>query len=102
MTEHIKYASDGKIIYYLSIMLKICIKVGVIPKCLSSELLIPVLKKSTLDPQLPQNYRPITISSTLSKLMELYILDMSGIREFSDLQFVIPGRGTSMASSFIG
>ena len=47
----------------------------------------------------PSNYRPVTVSSTLSKLLELYILDISGQFEFSDLQFgFVPGRSTNMAA----
>jgi len=41
-----------------------------------------------------------TVSCTLSKLLELYILDVSGYQEFSDLQFgFVAGRGTNMATS---
>ena len=41
----------------------------------------------------------MTVSSTLSKLLELYILDVSGQFEFSDLQFgFVPGRSTNMAA----
>lgn len=36
----------------------------------------------------------------MSKILELYILDVSGYHEFSDLQFgFVAGRGTNMASS---
>jgi len=63
-------------------------------------LLVPLLKKPTLYPTLPQQYRPVTVSYTLSKLLELYILDVSGYHEFSDLQFgFVVGRGTNMATS---
>ena len=99
-TEHLKYAMNSKIINYLSELLSICIKFGIVPECFNTGLLIPILKKSTLDPQIPKNYRPITISSTFSKILELYILDVSSRHEFSDLQFgFIAGRGTNMAAS---
>lgn len=91
---------NSKIINYLSELLSICIKFGIVPECFNTGLLIPILKKSTLDPQIPKNYRPITISSTFSKILELYILDVSSRHEFSDLQFgFIAGRGTNMAAS---
>ena len=48
------------------------------------------------------NYRPVTISSTLSKLLEVYILEVCGHHDFSDLQFgFITGRGTNMAVSLV-
>ena len=55
-----------------------------------------------MDPSVPNNYRPVTISSTLSKLLEVYILEVCGHHDFSDLQFgFITGRGTNMAVSLV-
>ena len=63
-------------------------------------LLIPLLKKPTSDPTVPKNYRPIVVSTTFSKLLEIHILSMCGEHEFHDLQFGFVGsRGTSMAVS---
>ena len=44
---------------------------------------MPVLKKSSLNPNLPENYRPITVSSVMSKILELLIIpdaDISGLQ----------------------
>ena len=60
-------------------MFTICIKYGIVPTSFSHGLLIPILKKTTLDPTIAKNYRPITISNTLSKILELYILADLGI-----------------------
>ena len=55
-----------------------------------------------MDPSVPNNYRLVTISSTLSKLLEVYILEVCGHHDFSDLQFgFITGRGTNMAVSLV-
>jgi len=82
----------------LSLMFTLCIRFGIVPSSFGKGLLIPLLKKPTLDPSIPGHYRPVTISSTLSKLPELYILDVVGLHEFSELQFgFIPDRGTQMA-----
>jgi len=62
-------------------MLSLCHNYGIIPNALSQGLLVPLLKKPTLDPTLPQHSRPVTVSCTLSKLLELYILDVSGYHE---------------------
>ena len=37
-------------------------------------MIVPVLKKPTLDPGNPEKYRPITMSSVFDKLFELLIL----------------------------
>ena len=62
-------------------MFSLCLKYGIIPNALSQGLLVPLRKKPTLDPTLPQHSRPVTESCTLSKLLELYILDVSGYHE---------------------
>ena len=59
-----------------------------------------MLKKTNIDPTNPKNYRPIVISTTFSKLLEIHILQESGEHEFHDLQFgFIGNRGTSMAAA---
>jgi len=85
-------------------MSSLCPKYGIVPNAFSQGLLVPLLKKSNLDPTLPQHYRPVTVSCTLSKFLELYIdmglLNVSGYHEFGDLQFgFVAGRSTNMATS---
>ena len=100
MTEHFRYAMGTQIVPFLSNLFTLCIKFGIVPTSFSKGLLIPLLKKPTLDPTDAKHYRPVTISSTLSKILELYILDRSDHYELSDLQFgFIAGRGTQMASA---
>jgi len=100
MAEHLKHALNSTIIRHVSVMSSLCLKYGIVPNALSQGLLIPLLKKPTLDSTLPQHYRPVTVSCTLSKLLELYILDVSGYHEFNDLQFgFVAPRGTNMATS---
>ena len=47
---------------------------GVFPTDLKSAVLIPLLKKPGLDPELYGNYRPISLLSFLSKLLERVVL----------------------------
>ena len=47
---------------------------NVVPIVFNTGVMVPVLKKPTLNPNDPSNYRPITISSVFSKLLELIIL----------------------------
>ena len=44
------------------------------PKILNTGVMIPILKKRTSNPNIASNYRPITVSSVFSKLLELIIL----------------------------
>ena len=70
-----------------------------VPSFLKTGIIIPILKKSTLDPNVPNNYRPITLSSTHGKLIEFLILpqDTAHSNQFGYRE----GRGTSMACTFI-
>ena len=98
--EHLKFAVGTKVIKVLCSMLTICIRFGIVPDSFAKGLLIPLLKKSNIDPSLPKNYRPIVISTTFSKLLELIILDHCSGHEFSDLQFgFVSNRGTTMAAA---
>ena len=74
-SELLKFAKDSSLALHLSVVYALCFRFGVVPGSFCSGLLIPVLKNSNLDPALPTNYRPITISVTFSKIMEYYILD---------------------------
>ena len=61
---------------------------------------MPILKKPTLDPSVAKNYRPVIVSNILSKITELYIVDVASNFRFNDFQFgFIEGRGTSTAIS---
>ena len=55
-----------------------------VPGSFTNGLLIPIPKKSGCDTSVPKNWRPIIISTTLSKLMEMYILEESSGHIFSD------------------
>ena len=65
---------------------------------------VPLLKNSQLDRNCLDNYRPISITTCASKLLELLILDElhSSFRPH-DLQFgLILKRGTTEASLLVG
>ena len=98
--EHLKLASETKVISAVCNILTLCIQFGIVADSFTQGLLIPLLKKTNIDPTNPKNYRPIVISTTFSKLLEIHILQESGEHEFHDLQFgFIGNRGTSMAAA---
>ena len=97
--EHLKYVTDEMLITHLCTLMSLCLTHSV-PDSFCNGLVVPVLKKSNLDPSVPQNYRPITILSVLSKLLEMYILDQCSDYQPHKCQFGIIGkRSTSMAVS---
>lgn len=101
LAEHIKWASGSDhFISRLCEIFTICIQHGVVPDSFRRGILVPLLKKPTCDPTIAKNYRPVIISTTLSKLLEMYVLEESGSHSFEDTQFgFVPGRGTNMAIS---
>ena len=81
-------------------MLTLCIRFGIVPDSFVRGLLIPLLKKPNCDPSIPKNYRPIVISTTFSKLLEIIILEACSDHQFHDMQFgFVPERGTVMAAA---
>jgi len=97
--EHLRYATDSSLPLHLSMMLSGCLRFGCLPVAFRLGLLVPILKKSHLNPKDPSNYRPITISSIVSKLLELYVTEKADKR-FHPMQFgFIANRSTSTAIS---
>jgi hypothetical protein len=96
--EHVKLASGSNIILHLCNMFTHCFKFGVVPSSFQEGILVPLLKKPSLDPSVPKNYRPVIVSTILSKLMEMYILEECDNYVDNDYQFgFIRGRGTNSA-----
>jgi hypothetical protein len=78
--EHLRYAVDSPLPLHLSMLLSACLRSGRLPDAFRLGLLVPILKKSHLNPKDPANYRPITISSIVSKLLELYVTEKADKR----------------------
>ena len=99
--EHLRYAVNTDLPIYLSSMLTLCLRTGCLPDAFRKGLLVPILKKPHLDATKPTNYRPITVSSITSKLLELYVMESSE-QEFDPSQFgFVPHRGTTTAISLV-
>ena len=72
-SRHLCYANPS-INIYLSILFNLCFFYGVIPdNCLAS-VIVPIVKDKNKDLQDVNNYRPIAVSSTISKLFQRFIL----------------------------
>ena len=98
--EHVRYAANTNIVLHLCQLFTVCFKNGIVPTKFKNGILIPILKKATLDPTIEKNYRPVIVSNTLSKVLEMYAVDECSDFSFNDLQFgFIKNRGTNTAIS---
>ena len=73
--EHLLYVMDSQIVDHLSFMLTLCIQFDVVPDNFRRSVLITIPKKAGCDTTQAKNWRPITVSSTFSKILELYVLE---------------------------
>ena len=100
LSEHLLYSSSYFLHVLISDLFSICVSFHVVQAAFATGLLIPVLKKPHLDTAKPKNYRPITISSTIAKLSEKFILGQCDGHEFNELQFGFrEGLGTDIAAT---
>ena len=87
VAEHLKFAPHSLIIL-LSMVLSSMLVHGIIPKDFTRVTLVPILKSKTGDLTDKDNYRPIAITSILSKVMDKYLLNcMEDKLLISDHQF---------------
>lgn len=94
--EHLKHSINTDAPLYLKDIFTVCVRFGVIPKTFLLGIIVPILKKPTLDPTVPKHYRPVIVSTILSKVMEHCILEDCSGHKFEMLQFgFIEKRGTS-------
>ena len=93
-SEHFIYGNSPTLCEILSCFYSSVLNRGCVPKSFLKGILIPILKKTNLNPNVPENYRPIPLSSTHSKLIEMLIMPKD---ELYDTQFGFrESRGTSM------
>ena len=77
----------------------IMISLAIIPEIFQNSLIVPIIKKATLDPNVPNNYRPIAISSIHTKLVEYSLMPEDNA---SENQFGFrKDCGTSCATSLL-
>ena len=95
--EHLRHGNSTFLCRILADMLSCCLSWGIVPTCFTLGLIVPILKKPTSNPNDVNSYRPVTLSSVYSKLLEGLMLPPDTV---NDSQFGFrKGRGTSMACS---
>ena len=70
-TEHLIYGQSELMYSVFSNFYSQILSHGLVPESFTLGVIIPVLKKPTLNPNISGNYRPITLSTTHAKLIEL-------------------------------
>ena len=98
MADHLRYGLGTTLALHISVMLTLCLQFGCVPDPFRSGNLIPILKKPHLDPTTAAHYRPITVSITFSKLLELYMLSECSDHDADANQYgFVAHRGTATA-----
>ena len=97
--EHLAYGMSPALASALAELYSLIISTATVPSIFTSGLIIPILKKSSCDPNVPANYRPITLSSLHSKIVEMIIMPDN---EANECQYgFTEGRGTTFVTSTI-
>ena len=71
---HVKSAINSSLVSHLCLLLSLCFKFSIVPDSVTKRILVPLLKKPSLDQSIPNNYRPVILSTIFSKLIEWYAL----------------------------
>ena len=97
--EHFIYGNSESLRTHLKCLYDGMFQEIVVPSFVKTGIIIPTLKNATFDPNVPNNYRSITLSSTHGKLIEFLILpqDTAHSNQFGYRE----GRGISMVCTFI-
>ena len=99
VTEHLVHCLSDVVADHMAKLFAIMFVWCQVPSIIATGTVVPILKKPTLDPNNPGNYRPITLSSTYAKLVECF---MTQEYELCDTQFGFrKGRGTALACSLL-
>ena len=97
--EHLLYGKSHVLCDRLATFYTYILKQCIIPSVFTTGIIIPILKKSSLNPNLPENFRPITLSSVHSKLIESFMVPADQV---SDVQFGFrEKRSTSFACTLL-
>ena len=73
-SEHLQYGNSEILRSCLSSVYNCMLNYSCVPNIFTCGIIVPILKKSSLNANLPCNYRPITLSSIHTKLVEMIML----------------------------
>ena len=98
-SEHLLFANSEVLFQYLGSVLSCLLQFTIVPDIFATGIIVPVLKKPTLNPNQTESYRPITLSTTYSKLMELCLLP--SVKTMNTQFGFKENRSTNLACSFL-
>ena len=99
LAAHLKYGNSLQLRSHLSALYSIMFYWSIVPSIFNTGIIIPILKKSTLNPNDPNNYRPITLSSVFAKMAEMFMIPEDKVH---DNQFGFrKGRNTSLCGAML-
>ena len=98
-SEHLKYGKSNILCSVLSDLFSCLLSWNIVPSVFQVGVIVPILKKPTLNPNEESNYRPVTLSSVLSKLLEMLLLPEDNVckNQFGFRK----GRGTAFACTMV-
>ena len=74
-SEHLIHGCSPTLLSALARLLSVCLTAGNVPAAFAESVIVPLLKKTQLDPSQMDNYRPISLTTCASKLLEILVLD---------------------------
>ena len=97
--EHLIYGKSSLLCSLLASLYTVILSRACVPTLFTTGLIVPILKKSTLNPKIAQNYRTITLSSIHTKMVEALILPDT---DLFDTQFGFrENRGAAFACNLL-
>ena len=76
--EHYVYAIGSSVPLHISSMLTLCLQHGPVPETFLHGVLMPIYKTGK-DSSKANSFRPVTLSVTLTKILEMYILETCSV-----------------------
>ena len=99
--EHYIHGLGSSLPLHISSILTLCLRHGLVPDTLLHVVLIPLYKTGKAA-YLPSSYRPVTLSVTLSEVLEVYSLHMCQQHQPHPAQFrFVSDRGTNLAIALV-
>ena len=80
-SEHLKCGITDAVCGVLARLFSLILTWGVVPSSFCTGVIIPILKKPGLDTNDPNNFRPVTLSSAFSKILEIIMLPQDSVCE---------------------
>ena len=96
--DYLLYDESQVLLFAIARLLTACFATLSVPETLSTSVVRPLLKKTGLDRNSLDKYRPISLTTTMSKLLECFLLKLPESFSPSELQFgFLENRGTTQA-----